>query len=246
VQTFTGTSWQGSFVDQALAPLDDLHLRRAVAFALDRAAMSQAVTLGAAPVALGPITPASWAYNPKLKGLDFNLTSAKQELAQSKYASGTKFEAVTLSDPMSHQIGELWKDLLTKINVDLTVTPLSVAEAQDRQHVKRDVPLDLSSFSLRTDPDGIVSDTLSKQGYWNDGHLDNPQLDDLILKARQTYDQGQRQALYDQIQQIAIDQVYQFYLYYNVAYAGGAAKIGNFDSIFGAEGKQRYKTLWFS
>jgi len=71
-------------------------------------------------------------------------------------------------------------------------------------------------------------------------------LDGLIDKGRQSYDINQRKAFYDQVQQLAIDQVYDIYTYYSVVFAAGQSKVQNMDTIWGAEGKQRYKLLWLN
>jgi ABC-type transport system substrate-binding protein len=236
--------WGGIYVNQALAPLDDLHFRRALGHTFDKAALLQAVVFGKGVVGLGPIGPSSWAWNDKLKGLDFDLTAAKQELAQSKVPSGAKVEMITINTSYYTQQTELAKQMASKIGIDLTITPLATADLTNRDYVLKNAPLNLAGFSARVDPDGMTSDVLGSQGFYNPGHLPNAQLDDLIVKARQTYDQTERKKFYDQIQQLAIDQVYDYYMIHPTAYAAAPAKVKNFNSLWGPEGKQRYKWLF--
>ena len=244
VTTVKGGGWSGTYVNQALPPLDDLHFRRALGHAIDKAAILQAVFYGKGVLGIGPLGAASWAFNPNLKGLDLDLTAAKQELAQSKNPNGAKVEIITINTSIYTQQTELWKEMASKIGIELDVTPLATADLTNRDYVLKNAPLNLAGFSARVDPDGMVADVLSSNGFYNPGHQANPQLDDLIVKARSTYDQNARKALYDQVQQMAIDQVYDYYDLYANGYAAGQAKVKNLNSLWGPEGKQRYKWLY--
>ena len=244
VTTVKGGGWSGVYVNQALAPLDDLHFRRALGRVIDKAAILQAVFFGKGVPGIGPIGASSWAFNPGLKGLDLDLAAAKQELTQSKFPNGTKVEIITINTAIYQQHTELWKQMASKIGIDLTITPLATADLTNRDYVLKDAPLNLAGFSARVDPDGMTADVLGSQGFYNPGHQPNPQLDDLIVKARQTYDQNERKKLYDQVQQIAIDQVYDYYVLYANGYAAGQSKVKNLNSLWGPEGKQRYKWLY--
>jgi peptide/nickel transport system substrate-binding protein len=188
--------------------------------------------------------PASWAYNPNLKGLDFDLGEAQKELAQSKYPNGTRVEVITINTQPYLQVCDLLKQMLKKINVDLDVKPIATAELTNRAYVVKDAPVTEAGLSARADPDGLLGESLHSQGFYNPGHLPNPQVDDLVEKARQTYVQDERKKFYDQLQQLAIDQVFDIYIYYSNAIAAAPSKVKNLSTIWGVEGKQRWKQLW--
>ncbi|MGE3601652.1 MAG: ABC transporter substrate-binding protein, partial [Dehalococcoidia bacterium] len=183
--------WSGSYINQALAPMDDLHFRRAVALAHDREAVVRAVTLGQARVAKGPLGPASWAYNGDLKGLDLNLDEAQKELAQSKYANGTTVEVITINTQPYLQVCELLKQMLTKINVNFDIKPMATAELTNRAYILKNAPVTQAGLSARADPDGLLGESLHSQGFYNPGHLPNPEMDSLVERARETYDQAE-------------------------------------------------------
>jgi peptide/nickel transport system substrate-binding protein len=204
----------------------------------------QAVTLGQGRVAKGPMGPASWAYNPNLKGLDFNLAEAQKELAQSKYANGTTVEVITINTQPYLQVCELLKQMLTKINVNFDIKPIAVAELTNRAYVLKNAPVTQSGLSARADPDGLLGESLHSQGFYNPGHLPNARMDDLIERARQTYNQEERKKLYDEVQQLAIDEVFDIYLYHGPLLAAAPSKVKNLSTIWGVEGKQRWKQIW--
>lgn len=239
-----GGGWSGVYVNQALAPLDDVHFRRALGHAIDKAAILKAVFFDKGTLGIGPLGASSWAFNPSLKGLDFDLAAARQELQQSKNPNGGKVEIITINTAIYQQHTELWKQMASKAGIDLSITPLATADLTNRDYVKKDAPLNLAGFSARVDPDGMTADVLGSQGFYNPGHQPNQQLDDLIVKARQTYDQGERKKFYDQVQQLAIDQVYDYYVLYATGFAAGQSKVKNLNSLWGPEGKQRYKWIF--
>ena len=242
-QSATGSGWAGTYANQSLKPIDDPRLRRAIGRALDKPAILKAVQFGRGAVGIGPIAAGTWAFNPNLKGLDLDLAEAKKELSASGYPDGLKIEMITINTQPYLQHSELWKQMLSKIGVDITIVPLAVAELTSRTFVKKDAAMQLAGFSLRADPDGTVSETLRSDGFYNSGHRPNAELDDLIDKARETYVQAERKSFYDKIQQIAIDQVYDWYVYYGFSYAATPKSILNMGQFYGGETKPRFGNL---
>ncbi len=224
--------------------MDDVNFRRAVALAHDRAAVVQAVTLGKGRPAKGPLGPASWAYNGNLKGLDFNLAEAQKALAASKYPNGAKVEVITINTSTYLQRCELKKQMMKKINVDFDIKPMATAELTNRAYVLKDAAMTLTGLSAQADPDGLIGESIHSQGFYNPGHLPNPEVDALVEKAREPYVQEERRKLYDQVQQLAIDQVFDIYVYYSPLFAAAPSKVKNLSTIWGVEGKQRWKQLW--
>jgi ABC-type transport system substrate-binding protein len=244
IDEFVGTNWWGFYINQALPPMDDVHFRRAVAFACDKAALIQALTNGKSPPGVSLFTPASWAFNPAIKAIDFNLDEARRELAQSKYPDGASFEALTATQ--FAQMTELQKQMLAELNIDVTITPVTTAEMAQRMFFQKNVQTISASLSLHVEPDSQASQGVGSQGLYNPGALPNAEVDGLIVKARQTYDREERKGYYDQIAQLAVDQVFHVYSFYGVAFTAARKRVQNLDTLVGAEGKQRYKTIWLS
>jgi peptide/nickel transport system substrate-binding protein len=69
-------------------PLDDIRVRRAIAFAVDKAALVERLTGGSARVAGADQPPFSWAYQPNVKTYGPDIAKAKALLAQAGYAPG--------------------------------------------------------------------------------------------------------------------------------------------------------------
>jgi peptide/nickel transport system substrate-binding protein len=109
VQYYSDRSYQGLTFDPNVAPFSDIHVRKAVAHAIDSAGIVQGILKGKAEVATGIDSPQQLA---SLVGLDaakagvaglpaasYSLEEAKNELAQSSVASGFK---TTLTYPTGY------------------------------------------------------------------------------------------------------------------------------------------------
>lgn len=245
ITNFIGASWSGLYFNLKLAPTDDVNLRRAIAYAIDREAENKAINFNRFQVATGILTPAAkWAYEPVPSAPKFDLAKAKEYLAKSKYPNGTKVTCTIATSQDAATRGALWQDMLKKINVQLELIPLQTYT--NRMWVVQDVNSLLAGFSIRADPDGTLSEVVHSKGFYNAGHVENPQLDDIIAKARESYDTKERKKYYQEAEKILADQVYDVYSTYSAQFRASRKRVQNVDLTFGAEGKERYDEFWLN
>ncbi|OZG63538.1 peptide ABC transporter substrate-binding protein [Bifidobacterium hapali] len=100
VTAYSDRSYYGLTFDQGVKPFDDIHVRKAFSYALDKASIVKGVLKGYGEVATSIDSPeqlAGWTDNDKdkaaeavkdLGALDYNIDKAKEELKQSSQASG--------------------------------------------------------------------------------------------------------------------------------------------------------------
>jgi ABC-type transport system substrate-binding protein len=243
IEEFVGSSWSGLYFNTALAPTDDVNLRRAMAYAIDREAENEAINFGRYQIATGIITPATtWAYEPVPNAPYFDLDKAREFLAQSNYPDGAKVTCTISTSQAYATRGALWQDMLKEINVELELIPLQTFT--NRMWVVGDVNSLLAGFSLRADPDGTIGEVVHSEGFYNAGHAENPELDTAIENARETYDLEERKMWYQEVEKILADEVYDIYSTYSSQYRAFQPRVQNVSTIFGAEGKDRYVDLW--
>jgi peptide/nickel transport system substrate-binding protein len=243
---FDGTSWTGLYINQAMPPLDNINLRRALAYAVNRDTVAKNVFFGLTPTALGPITPAQWAYDSSLNAPKYDAKKAKDFLAAGGMPNGFRVKTISYPTPANTQMAELLQAQLNEVGIKLDIEMQDVATANDTMWVSRTSPMYLAGFSIRSDPDGMVSEAYHSQGFYNAGHLPNPDLDALIDKARSSYDLQERKKVYTTIQDTIANDVHTVFLVYAVGSAALAKKVQNSETLFGGEGKWRYKELWLS
>ena len=138
ISTYSDRSYYGLTFDPTVQPFDNVHVRRAVAYALDKESIVSGILKGYGSVATGIDAPeqlAGWAGSAKrarklvkdLGALDFDLKKAKAELKQSSQADGF---STTLTYPTGYAaVGQASLALaqqLKKIGIDVDVKEITL------------------------------------------------------------------------------------------------------------------------
>jgi peptide/nickel transport system substrate-binding protein len=186
-------------------PFNKKELRQAVAEAIDRDQISKTVYFGTELVGYGPLPPSSWAYDASLKPYSASVDKAKQYMAAGGMPNGFTFEYKLASgSPVGQQLLQLVKDQVAKAGITLNITQLdSTVVSTDAQN--GNFQATGYGWSGRIDPDGNIYNFLHTGGGLSDTKYSNPQVDDLLDKARATSDQAQRKGFYQQAVKMLAD-----------------------------------------
>ncbi|MDF0528963.1 ABC transporter substrate-binding protein [Tsukamurella sp. 8F] len=190
--------------DVTKKPLDDVRVRRALNYAIDRRAIATHLLAGTADTAEQVAPRASLAYRPDDDLYGYDPEKARQLLAQAGYPRG--FD-MTVSYPTSGsgnmQPGSMNQAMqadLAAVGVRVRLKPIEWAAM-------------LTAFSGGSIPDHAdainISLTFIQEAFWgllfgtgsptNIGHYSNPRVDDLITRSTATIDPATRNSLYGQI-----------------------------------------------
>lgn len=202
-------------INTAVAPINDMRVRQALTYSLNRQAILDGIYFGEGEVANGPMTKASWAYNENLAPIPEDLTKAKQFLDAAGYADGLAFEMVIVADEDRLPLSEMMKAQWARIGVDCTIVARSAEEA-GAEYRNQLYPMFLTFFSGRADPDMTIYENFHSQGGFNRAKFaenftlspEAVELDAKIEAARQVYDQAERKAMYDDIQTQLMEQAF--------------------------------------
>ena len=138
ISTYSDRSYYGLTFDPTVAPFDDEHVRRAVAYALDKESIVSGILKGYATVATGIDAPeqlAGWAGSVKkaqklvkdLGVLEFSIKKAKAELKKSSQPDGF---STTLTYPTGYaavgQASLALAESLKKIGIELEVNEITL------------------------------------------------------------------------------------------------------------------------
>jgi peptide/nickel transport system substrate-binding protein len=210
-------------LDHSAPPFDDIHVRRAVAYALDRA---QLVTdllkdYGETAVALDP--PAIWAgiapaeaaraFYDTLPGYGFDLDKAKAELAQSTLPNGFALSVpAPTGDPYMLDILRSLAGNLRQIGIDLKVQPVG-DEAWRAGYFRHE---NLGMQIMRNDPDFpdpandpflFFDSANAVKGGMNGSNFRDPNVDKYLAAAMEQSDPTARREALQQVFRIANDDV---------------------------------------
>ena len=186
--------------DVSKPPFDDIHARRAVAYAIDRQALIDGAYEGMHTINESPIPPVSFGYNADLPAIEYNLEKAKEELALSKYPDGFEFNVYTTKSRSTP--GQLLQHYLSQIVITMNIEFVNAVPAHAAAGFAgalwssaQNVSLDGSDLYMRFG-------TGAGQNYYN---YSNPEFDRLMLESEIELDVEKRRVLIEEAQEILMD-----------------------------------------
>ena len=187
----------------------DRHVRRAVAYALDREGITQATTFGAAEV-VHTLIPPTIQYSADVKALDNDQAAAKSELGESAFPDGfTATLLIASGNSTRAQEAQIIQAALKPLNIEVKIEAVELNAFRERfKAFNYDFMLN-SGQSDAPDPNGLITFQADPKGfsnsYWT--HYTNPEVTKLMRRGRVTADGEERARIYADIQQILADDV---------------------------------------
>jgi oligopeptide transport system substrate-binding protein len=192
------------------APFDDLKVRQALAHAIDKDKLIEVVLKDAVVEANGILPPGMPGYNPNLQGLEFDPELAKQLLSESKYGDDLPAMEIASSGrgasvgPVSEAILGMWKE---NLGIDVTIGQTEAATFfQDLRDGEFQM-FEVGWVADYVDPENFLKVKLYGESKDNDSKYRNAEVDRLLEQADTEQDTVQRLALYQQAEQIIVNDV---------------------------------------
>ena len=216
---FPSTRTDYVLFNHKIKPYDDPHVRRAISYAIDRAALVKVILFGNGKPANSFMPPQVPYYDANTPGIQYDMDQAKAEMAQSTVPGGFKatFEAIG---------GQLDSETIAQV-VQAAVKPLGI----DVNIIKKDANAAFADWAAAkypgmttsywtmdiADPDELVSFSVDpSQGShsfqtWYDSKVAAKAAGD----AAREFDPAKRQQLYSLVQKTAADDAFMAFLYYS-------------------------------
>lgn len=205
-------------------PFDDPKIRQALNLALDKQRMVKLVFQDTVPVANGIVPPGMPGYeNPDLSDYEFDPERALELIAESSYGDVTELPEIVLNVPgTGSEVGPIVETIIEsyktnlglEISVEQTPWPEFLADLS-----RPDMPYQMFSLGWVADypdPQNFLEVLFHSTSSQNHGGYSNPEVDALLDQARGTQDIEERSALYQQAEQIILDDAAWIPLYFSV------------------------------
>jgi peptide/nickel transport system substrate-binding protein len=219
MKLFPSTRTDYVLFNQHIKPFQDVHVRRAMSYLIDRKALIKAILFGNGTVANSFLPPQVPYYDKNTPGLQFNVAKAKAELAKSTVPKGftATFEAVSGSldqQTIAQVMQEAAKPLGIKINILKKDGNAWQADWQNATYPG----MNNSYWTMDiADPDELVSFAVdptqgahSFQTWYN-----NKTVTKLAQQAAREFVRTKRQALYSKVQKMAAQDAFMAFLFYS-------------------------------
>ncbi|MED4582303.1 ABC transporter substrate-binding protein [Brevibacillus choshinensis] len=197
----TSMNWGYLFFGFKKPPFDNLKMRQAVAYAINKKEIVDVATWGLGKVASSPVYPETeWYSDAHAADYQQDLEKAKQLLKEAGY-NGEKITISTAKAYDHHQKAAMTiQGQLKKIGMNVDVEILEWASFISERANAGDYHLAVSHITPRPDPNQIYyAYTHSKSNF--NGYK-NPKMDELLEKGLATVDQKQRKEIYNDVQKL--------------------------------------------
>jgi peptide/nickel transport system substrate-binding protein len=186
-------------------PFDDLKVRQAINMVIDRAAVLEPAVFGHGTAVDVVFPPTYWAaLQTTIPAPD--VEGAKALLAEAGYADGFKTTITTWSAySFLSNAAVVVQDQLKQIGIDAELNPVENATMIQSVYVDKDYDIAVTGTSAYVDPNGIMLSNFQTGASGNFVNYTNPKVDDLITQGIAETDQAARTEIYQQLQQILLD-----------------------------------------
>ncbi len=209
VRPTLSTSYIGFNVN--MPPFDDVKVRQAFNYALDKDKLIDVVARKMSVKANGILPPGMPGYNPNLKGYTFDPEKARQLIAESSYGDVSNFPEITLNvtgggGATPRQITAIAEMYKQNLGVEITIEMTDWATYLNDLKAHRYQMFSVGWIADYPDPQDFLDILFHSQSFDNNTEYSNPEVDRLLEQARVEQDQEKRSELYQQAEQIIVDE----------------------------------------
>jgi peptide/nickel transport system substrate-binding protein len=191
-------------------PFNDIRVRQAFNYAVDREAIVQTITKMGSITATGVLPPGMAGHNPDLEGYHYNLDKAKRLLVEAGYADGTGFPAVSLwsvskAESSKAELAAYQKYLADLgVQVDIRLAPDWPAYRDMLEQGK--LPMfRLAWYADIPDPHNFLWPLLHSTSPTNRTFYRNPKVDQLLRDASKELNDVQRVLMYHELERTVME-----------------------------------------
>ncbi len=204
-----------SLNEKTVPAFRDKRVRQALAYAIDREALTKSILYGLTPVIHSPVQPMSWAFNPNVKGYPFDPSRARALLADASLKDRLSFTLITMAgNVVRERVAQAIQAQLKDVGVDMKIQ-LFDSTTLGQMWFEGRFEAFMANWTMPSDP-GITlffaSDRTPPRGR-NVNYYSNPLLDKLLYASDQTIEREKRRDLLLRAQEMIAEDMPELFLY---------------------------------
>ena len=203
-------------------PFDDLRIRQAVAYAIDKQALVDGILGGYDKPVIEFLTPAHEGFVPDIKPIPYDLAKAKALIAEAGPTGKVPIEFL-VAPTFDQRVIQAIQQMLTEAGLKVDINMRDMVTYMQRSQAAPDASpqMNFSRWSCACqDADGVLFPVLHSTSIWS--LYRNPAVDKLLEDARGTLDEKKRLDDYRQVHEIVAKDVPIVPLYQGAAIFGAA------------------------
>jgi peptide/nickel transport system substrate-binding protein len=212
------------FINALAGPTSDVRVRQAIAYAIDKNAIIEALLQGYAKPVNIVLTPANFGYVADVKGYDFDPAKAKALLkeAGAESASLTFLTSPAYDRRIVEALQQMIQDVGLKVEITTLDQPTFLRRRQGRPDEAGSLSIGRWSCACQ-DADGVIFPLFRSGGIWS--KYSNPAFDAEVDAARAVLDDSKRLAHYKKAFEILREDVPGIGLYQDYAIYGARRQL---------------------
>ena len=204
-------------------PFDDANIRRAFCHAIDKQRIIDVILKSMVDKAEGILPPGMPGYNEKLKGLEFNISEAKRLIATSKYGNVANLPPITLTTSgwggnIPEYLGATIQQWHENLGVEVTVRQLEPENFLYYLKEEKDELFVMGWVADYPDPQNFLDNLFRTDSEYNYSEYSNTEFDTLLARAAIEGDETTRIAMYQQAEEMLVNEAPCLPLWFNVNY----------------------------
>jgi ABC-type transport system substrate-binding protein len=221
---------RGLTVNPTLEPFDDPLVRQAIAHAINRDAMVEALTNGYGEARCQLFAANSPAYDEDLDGLyPYDPAKATELLDEAGYADGLEFKAIIGSGATAYiEFGELLQAQLAEVGIDMDLELVDRAQTLPMLYEEDAAPAaPLGGGADAALTDVFIRNYLLEDGSFNAGDVELPEVRELVEEAGAQPDIESARPMYQELNKAVAEDLFQIIpVYADAAITAHQANVG--------------------
>ena len=235
----------GAFLNYARPPLDDVRVRQALNFAIDREQLNQVIASGLGQPTSAVLPKEHWACDPStIHYYRYDPAKARQLLQEAGHPNGIAIEAWGWPDQISMQRQELILSQLAKSGIHLKLTPVAPQQAMQNFMLEKNGAMLLSPAGGFPDPSQAYEALFGKTALRNAGKIELPGFRPLLDATMAAPDRGTRKAAFAKLQRFVIEQALQVPQFIGPGIAVASPKVKNL--VYGLLTTPKFQEVWLA
>ena len=223
------------WLNYARKPFDDVRVRQALNYAIDRNGFNKATEAGLNQVANGLLPREHWAYDPSIQNkYSYNPQKAKELLTAAGFASGLDMSMFGPTDEPSRQRQEVVIEQLRKVGVRVNLQGFSVNDAIKAFFTDKKGDAELILWGGRLDPSTAFRAFFSKDSFYNPARTEPEGFGAALTASEDSQDVAARKRALSKVQHMVADNALTVPLVFDAQYIVFSKKVKGYRSnLFG-------------
>jgi len=232
-KTAPGLVFYGAFLNYGKPPLDDVRVRQAMNYAINRDEINKIAAVGLGQVSSVVLPKEHWACDQATQNYySYDPDKAKKLLAEAGHPNGLEIESFGWADQLAMQRQEVIISQLARVGIRIKLTPVAPQQAMQSFMMEKKGSMHISPGGGFPDPSQLYEALFGKTALRNASGIELPGFRELMDATMAAQDQASRKEAFVKLQRFVTEQAMQLVQYISPAVAVANPKVMNYqDSL---------------